>query len=252
MTRLLLVLPDGVRRQSVAVLAHSEGLEVTSASSSLQALTQLERNTPDVIICDGRPGDLSAVEFHEIVRSEPGTEKTPLLLVADTPPSWLDRRLDVYVPRSSTSRELVSIMMETTLRLNQDPFRLQPLQAAPDSAQMRGTLEIMNLFDLLISFNQMRKTGRIIVNVGNTEALIYLQAGEVRHAEYGGANGEAALKQAFAETDLSPTSSFGFAGASEELVASLPLSIPSATSRLLLEIAVHLDHIRSSRQPAQT
>ena len=252
MTRLLLVLPDDILRQSVAVLARSEGLEVTTASSSLQALTQLERNTPDVIICDGRPGDLSAVEFHEIVRSETGTAQTPLLLVSDTPPSWLDRRLDVYVSRNSTSRQLVSIMMETTLRLTQDPFQLQPLQGAPDAAQMRGTLEIMNLFDLLVSFNQMRKTGRIIVNVGDTEALIYLETGEVRHVEYGGNNGIAALKQAFAETDLAPTSSFGFAMTSEELVTSLPLTIPCTTSQLLLEIAVHLDHVRASQRSART
>lgn len=252
MTRLLLVLPDEIRRQSVAVLAHSEGLEVTTASSSLQALTQLERNTPDVIICDGHPGDLSAMEFHEIIRSETSTERTPLLLVADTPPSWLDRRLDVYVSRNSTSRELVSIMMETALRPTHNPLQLQPLQAAPDAAQIRGTLEIMTLFDLLISFNQMRKTGRIVLKGGDTETLIYLKAGEVRHVEHGASNGKAALEQAIAETDRAPTSSFGFAMNSEALVTDLPLTIPCTTSQLLLEIAVHLDHVRSSQQSART
>ncbi|GGJ69796.1 response regulator [Deinococcus aquiradiocola] len=248
MTRLLIVLPDEITRRAVSVLAEYEGYEVTSADSRLHALTQLERNTPDVVLCDDRPGDLSSVEFHEIIRSEPGTQGVPLLLVTDRVPGWFDTALDVPVGRDRTSRELVEAITDATTRLARDPVKLTPLTPAPVGAQMRGTLEIVNLFDLIVSFNQMRKTGRIMVTVGNTEAVIYLMRGEVWHIEYGGHTGQQALLNAFADTEVAPTSSFAFAILPEPLVELLPRTSLTSTSRLLLDIAVHLDHVRSARQ----
>jgi Domain of unknown function (DUF4388) len=250
--RLLIVVPDEVRRQTLAVLAGSEGLEVISASSSLQALTQLERNPPDVILCDDQPGDLSVAEFHEIVRSGAGSLYTPMLFLTDDPPLWLDARLDMSAPRSRTSRELIATLIDTTITLVNDPFRLNPLTQAPNLARMGGTLEIVSLFDLLVSFNQIRKTGRIIVKVGSDEVLIYLLRGEVWHVEYGGNYGQEALMQAFVDTDVAPTSSFAFTITQEQLVSSLPKTVTLFTSRLLLEIAVHLDHVRSDAETSQT
>ena len=45
-------------------------------------------------------------------------------------------------------------LVEKTTRLAKDPFRLQSLDPAPTSAQMRGTLEVVNLFDLIVSFKR--------------------------------------------------------------------------------------------------
>ena len=250
MTRVLIVMTDDVRRETLAVLTGDEGMEVLSTSSGLQALTQLERNTPDIIICDDLMSDLSAMEFHEIIRSEPETRETTLLLVTDAPPLWLDPKYDVCIPSGYSSRDLVMRLVEKTTRLAKDPFRLQSLDPAPTNAQMRGTLEVVNLFDLIVSFNQMLKTGRIIVNVGDTEAMIYLLRGEVWHVEYGNISGKRALLTAFADSDRAPTSSFAFDVVTEALVERLPQTVRMFTSRLLLEIAVHLDHVRSAIQSA--
>ncbi|GAA4004332.1 DUF4388 domain-containing protein [Deinococcus rubellus] len=243
--RALLVMTDDVRREAVAVLAANEGLDITSTDSGLHALTQLERSPPDVIICDDRLGDLSGAEFHEIVRSEPGTRSTPLLLLSDTPHHWLDPHLDLSVPYTSTSRELVAALMKLIRRSTQTQGQLGGFGDAPDPAQISGTLEIMNLFDVITTFNQMRKTGRILVNVAGAEALIYLLSGEIRHTEYGIASGHPALLQAFVDTYELPTSFFVFTVAPDPLVECLPETITLQTSRLLLETAFQLDRIHS-------
>lgn len=248
MTRVLLVMTDDVRRETLAVLSGDEDMEVLSTASGLQALTQLERNTPDIIVCDDRLTDLSASEFHEIIRSEPGTRATPLLLITDVLQPWLDPQYDACVPSTYSSRRLVMTLVDKTTRLVKDPFQLRALNPAPSRAQLRGTLEVVNLFDLIISFNQMLKTGRTTVEVVQNELMIYLYRGEIWHVEYGGVHGTSALMKAFADADRAPTSSFAFEVATEELVERLPQTVRMFTSRLLLDIAVHLDHVRSAVQ----
>lgn len=243
--RALLVMTDDVRREAVSVLATYEGLDVTSTDSGLHALTQLERSPPDVIICDNRLNDLSGAEFHEIIRSEPGTRGTPLLMLSDTPLSWLDPRLDVNVPYTSTSRELVAALVEFLRRSAQVGGQQGAFAEGTDLAQISGLLDVMNLFDVITTFNQMRRTGRILVTVEKTEALIYLLSGKVRHVEYGEASGQPALLDTFVDTYALPTSSFAFTVAPETLVVQLPETITLETSRLLLEIAVQLDRIHA-------
>jgi Domain of unknown function (DUF4388) len=241
--QVLLVMTDALRCQTVSALATEAGLEVLSTPSGLHALTQLERNPPDVIVCDQGLSDLSAEEFHEIIRSEPGTRAAPLLLLGGPRPRWLDPQHDTHVPGSHTSREVVVLLQEATNRNHNDPFRLQALDRSPGAVQMRGTLEVVNLFDLVVSFNQMNRTGQLVVNIGDIEALIFILAGELQHVEYSSASGQMALMLAFADSSVAPASSFVFSVMADELLHRLPKTIEITTSRMLLEIAVHLDHV---------
>jgi len=241
MKRLLLVIPDDLRRTVLAALAAAEGIDVITASGSLQALTQLERNHPDLILCDGQPGDLSAQEFYEIVRSELTTSCTPLLLITDQPLSWLDPLCDLSASHTRTSLELLQLLGAS---FNHDPFGLTAPTPVPDEAQMSGTLERMSLFDLLVSLNQARQTGRLVLKIGTYQALLYLLDGEIQHAEYQGQFGSEALTRTLSATEPAPTSTFSLTVVPDSLFQQLPTTLPLPTSRLLLELAVQLDHLR--------
>jgi len=241
MKRLLLVIPDDLRRTVLAALAAAEGVDVIATSGSLQALTQLERTSPDLILCDDQPGDLSAQEFYEIVRSELGTSSTPLLLITDQPLSWLDPLCDLSASHARTSLELLQLLGAS---FNHDPFGLSAPLPVPNDAQMSGTLERMSLFDLFASLNQARRTGRLVLKIGSYQALLYLLHGEIRHAEYKGQFGSEALIHTLSAAELAPTSTFNLTVAPDSLFQQLPTTLPMPTSRLLLEMAVRLDHLR--------
>jgi len=244
MKRLLLVIPDDLKRAVLAALAAAEGLEVISTSSSLQALTQLERNPPDLILCDDQPGDLSAREFYEIVRSEAVTGCTPLLLVTDQPLPWLDPLCDLSASHDRTSLELLDLL-GASIHHKHDPFGLSAPGPVADEVQMSGTLELMSMFDLLSSLCQVQKTGRIVLKIGPNQALLYLLDGEVRHVEYKGLFGHEALIRILIATELAPASTFSITVTLNLLFQQLPPTVTLPTSRLLLEMAVQLDHLRT-------
>lgn len=244
--RLLLVLSDPGRQAALSRAAQARGLAVTCAESGLHALTQLERASPDAVLYDLQVGDLSAQELHEILRSEASTRAVPQLLLAAAPaPDWFGGPADRLISPHATPAEVLAALLAPNVPSSLDLPSPPNVPSSP--AQMHGTLEIVNLFDLIVSLTQLRKTGQIVVNVGPWQAQVVLLQGEVRHATYAGLKGEAALLRAFSETDVAPTSTFTFEVVAAEVAARLPETVTTYTSRLLLDIAVHLDHVRAER-----
>ena len=106
-----------------------------------------------------------------------------------------------------------------------------------------GTLEILTLFDLTMSLNGNKKSGKLNVSSPNCEATIYLKDGDIVHADYYGMDGETALTNIFVKTDGQRDAQFVFE-AEEDLGYDLPKSINLPFRELLFKIAVALDHHR--------
>ena len=106
-----------------------------------------------------------------------------------------------------------------------------------------GTLEILTLFDLTMTLNANKKSGKLNVSSPNCEATIYLKDGDIIHADYYGMDGEIALTNIFVKTDGHSDAQFIFE-AEEELGYELPKTINIPFQELLFKIAVALDHHR--------
>ncbi len=232
MQDVLLVLADPVRRATVSVLLQAAGLPVLAAEGGLHALTQIERVRPAAILTDDAPGDLSAEELHEIVRSEPDTASLPFLLLSERTPGWLNTPQDRALEPWRSSSELADALASA----------LPGAPGAPRPVQLHGTLESVGLFELAGTISAMRKTGCLGVRHAERESLIMLRGGDITHGEYSGVHGEDALLRTFSAVHNAPQAHFHFERLPTELGERVPQTIHTPTERLLLELAVHLDH----------
>lgn len=85
---------------------------------------------------------------------------------------------------------LVSAFMRS---LDASQQRLRDAERAVLGFRLQGTVDTNTLFDLLVSFDNNGRSGRLGINVGYSEATLFIEAGHLVHAEYGAETGEAAV-----------------------------------------------------------
>jgi len=107
-----------------------------------------------------------------------------------------------------------------------------------------GTLEILTLFDLTMSLNTNKKTGKLNIHTPELEAFIVFNQGNIVHADFYGKTGSKALAMIFIKTDGDARAQFMFE-AEGELSPECPVSITMPFQELLFKIAVALDHHRN-------
>lgn len=246
MSQLLLVLSDPRRRAAVAAFLAAAGSGVIEAEGGLHALTQVERQVPAAVLADPTLADLGADELLEILRSEPATAEVPFFLVAPDPPPWLAGPHNHLLSGPLTSRALAHAALEGARHARLADGEAVSRRSVQGAVHLRGSLELLSLLDLLGSLSALQKSGCVTVTLAEAEALLLLHGGEIIHAEFLDLWGEAALQRVFAETGRHPAH-FAFEAQPGGVMLTLPHSIQVPSSRLLLELAVHLDHLRADR-----
>lgn len=81
----ILVVDDSVSVRDVVERAlASDGTQVVSAASGTEAIEQIEREHPDLVVCDVRMPDRDGYEICRFVKSHPELGRTPVLLISGT------------------------------------------------------------------------------------------------------------------------------------------------------------------------
>ncbi|MGH7393969.1 MAG: response regulator, partial [Candidatus Rokuibacteriota bacterium] len=79
----VLVVDDSVSvRKVVAKALESRSMEVLSAASGREAIESIERDRPDLIVCDVILPDKDGYQVCEFVRAHPAIGRTPVLLIS--------------------------------------------------------------------------------------------------------------------------------------------------------------------------
>jgi hypothetical protein len=117
---------------------------------------------------------------------------------------------------------------------------------------LRGKLGALNLFDLLGSLTQNRKSGKLTVYIGAFQGTVLLYEGRILHADFDEQKGEEALLTIFTKAEESINAKFVLEtwprpGVKEDIPELELLSIRTPTAKLLFDIAVKLDHEISKR-----
>jgi CheY-like chemotaxis protein len=113
--RLLVVEDEADSREMLSMIFEHCGAQVTAVASASEAMTVLERATPDMLVCDvGLPGE----DGHELIRkvrareSERGGRIPALALTAYAGPEDRQKALaagfDMHVPKPGAPAELVA------------------------------------------------------------------------------------------------------------------------------------------------
>ncbi len=81
MAKVLLVDGETERSRTMAEALGAAGFDVAEAASASVALTTLEWNRPDVVVSQEDVPELDGYELCGIIRSDPGTNALPFLLL---------------------------------------------------------------------------------------------------------------------------------------------------------------------------
>jgi CheY-like chemotaxis protein len=280
----LMIMPDMLASTIPDAFAKA-GFKVQLSESGVFALTMLERDKPDVIVCVDNLGDMRGREMHEIVRSDAAlSEVLFVLLDGSAEQKILETAKDIELSWMSSASDVVRCVKDLVQpempapvaakpvaeKLSSQRAAMMPPSPAPtpgfslsrDTSVFQnnkttkdrtigatGTLEIFTLFDLAVSLTSNLKIGILHIRIGKQEGSIFFYKGSLTHAEMKGLQGEAALMMIFALADeFKSDTEFIFEPLELEGLPSEVSSIQTPIDKLLFNVAVELDHQRQARK----
>lgn len=199
--------PDssGVRRELLAVDDNelvlrvledhfgSRGWTVRAAHSGAEALDELHRGMPDVIVSDVLMPVMDGWTFYEAFRRLPGSDQVPFVFLtveSDIPKRVRGLRLgaDDYLSKPFDARELHA-------RIDRLLTRRATVAAArkESGALLSGSVEHLAISDLLQILALNGNDGTVVLEEEGREGRIELERGNLVHAAVGRVHGTKAL-----------------------------------------------------------
>ncbi|MGC3996376.1 MAG: DUF4388 domain-containing protein [Anaeromyxobacter sp.] len=184
--KLLLADPDPTTVRVLAPSLRQRGYQVHAARDGSRALQVAILRFPDLILFDERCPLLDSRTFIRILRTNPRTERIPVIFTGEAVDP--DRaRLGTYLKKPFNQDEVLA-------RIEQVFRRLDAAKAVSgESREIEGNLAQIPLVDLLQILSVNRKTGQLAVEREGERASIALRDGRVVDAALGAATGEKAL-----------------------------------------------------------
>jgi DNA-binding response OmpR family regulator len=184
--KILFADPDPSTVRALAPALRQRGYQVHAARDGSRALQISILRFPDLVVFDERCPLLDARTFVRILRTNPRTERIPVILTGEA--LDLDRaRLGTYLRKPFNQDEVLA-------RIDQVFRRVEAARAVSgESREIEGNLAQIPLVDLLQILSVNRKTGRLSVERDGERATIALRDGKVMDAVLGNVVGEKAL-----------------------------------------------------------
>jgi CheY-like chemotaxis protein len=184
--KILVADPDPATVRALAPALRQRGYQVHAARDGSRALQIAILRFPDLVLFDERSPLLDARTFVRILRTNPRTERIPVVLTGETVDA--DRaRLGAFLKKPFNLDEVLA-------RIEQIFRRVEAAKAvSAESREIEGNLAQIPLVDLLQILSVIRKTGRLSVEREGERAEIALKDGRVVDAAMGPVQGEKAL-----------------------------------------------------------
>jgi CheY-like chemotaxis protein len=174
-----------------------QGFEVIPSTQATYALTMLEWNAPTAILCATNLREMGALEMAPILRADPKTANIPLIAVGGGGAQALLEAYragcDDFVDRRRSPSDIAA-HVRNFLVSRQEGFQPTQMLSTSDTA-LSGSLSHLDLPGVIQMLGQARQTGALHVNAGETDGIIFFEAGEIFHAECGVYFGDEAVTQ---------------------------------------------------------
>jgi CheY-like chemotaxis protein len=172
-----------------------EGFDVVLCTQSAYALTMLEYDTPAAILCSTTMREMGALEIARIVHADPKSASIPVIALGDGSQRALMEAFqagcDDYIDRQRNPA-IIASHVKGVLISRQEGF--QPTQMlAPADTSLSGNLSHHDLTGVVQMLTQAHQTGALHINAGDTDGVIFFDAGEITHAECGALFGDEAV-----------------------------------------------------------
>lgn len=172
-----------------------EGFEVVSSTQAAYALTTLEYDAPSAILCSTNMREMGALEIAKIIHADPKNASLQIIALGDGSQRALMEAFqagcDDYIDRQSTPAVIAS-HVKSILVSRTEGF--QPTQMLTQSdTSLSGSLTHHDLTGVMQMLGHAHQTGALHINAGETDAVLFFDAGEIAHAECGNLFGDEAV-----------------------------------------------------------
>jgi CheY-like chemotaxis protein len=168
-----------------------EGFEVTATTQATFALTALEYDTPTAIVCATNMREMGALEIAQIIHSDPKNANLPIIATGDGSQGALmeafqagcDDYIDRHLSPATIANHIKNILIS----------KVEGFQPTQMLGQADTSLRHHDLTGVMQMLGQARQTGALTINAGETDAVLFFDAGEIVHAECGSLFGDEAV-----------------------------------------------------------
>jgi CheY-like chemotaxis protein len=172
-----------------------EGFEVTSSTQASFALTTLEYDTPSAIVCATKMREMGALEIARIIRADAKNNSLPIIAMGDGSQRALmeafqagcDDYIDRHLPPATIANHVKNIIISKL-----EGFQPTQMLGQADTS-LSGNLTHHDITGVMQMLGQAHQTGALTINAGETDAVIFFDAGELTHAECGSLFGDEAV-----------------------------------------------------------
>jgi CheY-like chemotaxis protein len=193
----LLIVDDNPMIRDLMCRGMESCCAVICSSDGADALLKSIDNPPDLIISDFRMPGLDGRQLYEKLRSRENTRNIPFVFVASR--GDIEEKLrpavgggvEDFIPKPFFVADLVRQVKKIVDRLHLE--KMQRHASRPGVIQ--GRLEEMSVTELMQSLEMGQKTCRLTLRRGGELAELYFNVGQCKHAQLGGAEGDAVVYQ---------------------------------------------------------
>ncbi|GAC1679226.1 MAG: hypothetical protein PVS2B2_16860 [Candidatus Acidiferrum sp.] len=172
-----------------------EGFHVTTSTQATFALTTLEYDMPNAILCATNMREMGALEMAKIIHSDPKNSALLIVAMGDGSQRALMEAFQAgcadYIDRHLTPA-VIALHVKNILISKAEGF--QPTQMLEQSdTTLSGNLSHHDLPGVMQMLTQARQSGALHINSGETDAVLFFDAGTITHAECGSLFGDEAV-----------------------------------------------------------
>jgi len=193
--RILLIDSNVLFAKRLSDALKREGFEVTVTTQAAFALTALEYDSPAAIVCATNMREMGALEIAKIIHSDSKSASLPIIATGDGSQRALmeafqagcDDYIDRHMSVPTIANHIKNIIISKV-----DGFQPTQMLAQADTS-LSGNLSHHDLTGVMQMLGQARQTGALTINAGETDAVMFFDAGEITHAECGPLFGDEAV-----------------------------------------------------------
>jgi CheY-like chemotaxis protein len=172
-----------------------EGFEVVSSTQPAFALTALEYDAPTAILCATKMREMGAFEIARIIHADPKNANLRIIALGDGSQRALMESFqagcDDYIDRNQQPAVIASHVKQIIISKT-DGFQPTQMLAQSDTS-LSGNLTHHDLTGVMQMLGHARQTGALHVNAGETDGVLFYDAGEITHSECGNLFGDEAV-----------------------------------------------------------
>jgi len=193
--RILLIDTNVYFSKRVSDALKKEGFEVVCSTQPSFALTTIEYDPPTAIVCSTNMREMGALDIARLIRADVKNAALPIIALGDGSQRALMEAFqagcDDYIDRTGSPATIATHIRNIIISKAEG---FQPTQMLPQAdTSLSGSLTHHDLPGVMQMLGHAHQTGALHINSGDTDALLFFDAGTIIHAECASLFGDEAV-----------------------------------------------------------